>query len=119
MDTTKNEVHIRVNTSYRKCLEEDLKSFQLHGEIELRNPECDDEALVGLMSDIPKKYSLRAYESEDEFDAVKISLCQKEVSCVDDINVLYGTEEKSDYYQRTIDQDFAHTTYLQCQTDDV
>ena len=113
MDTTKNEVYIRVNTSYRKRLEEDLKSFQLDGDIPLRNPECDDQALLELLSDMPNKYSLRAYESEDEFDAFKINVCQKEVSFVDDINVLYGTEEKSDYYQRTIDQDFAHKIYLE------
>ena len=102
-----------MNTSYRQRIEEDLKSFKITGEIQIKNPECDDESLVCIMSDIPNKYSLRAYESEDEFDAVKISLCQKEVSCVDDINVLYGTEEKSDYYQRTIDNKFAHSTYLQ------
>ena len=113
VQSNKSEVNIRVNTSYRKRIEEDLKSFKIHGDIEIKNPECDDESLVRIMSDIPKKYSLRAYESEDEFDAVKISLCQKEVSCVDDINVLYGTEEKSDYYQRTIDHKFAHSTYLQ------
>ena len=113
VQSNKSEVNIRVNTSYRKRIEEDLKSFKIHGDIEIKNPECDDESLVLIMSDIPNKYSLRAYESEDEFDAVKISLCQKEVSCVDDINVLYGTEEKSDYYQRTIDHKFAHSTYLQ------
>ena len=111
--SNKTEVNIRVNTSYRKRIEEDLKSFKLHGDIEIKNPECDDESLVRIMRDIPNKYSLRAYESEDEFDAVKISLCQKEVSCVDDINVLYGTEEKSDYYQKTIDHKFANSTYLQ------
>ena len=102
-----------MNTSYRKRIEEDLKSFKIHGDIQIKNPECDDESLVRKMRDIPNKYSLRAYESENKFDAAKISLCQKEVSCVDDINVLYGTEEKSDYYQRTIDHKFANSTYLQ------
>ena len=112
VNNSKEAATIRANTSYRQRLENELKTFKLEADIRIIYPDCADEDLISGIKDIPRKDFIRAYESEDEFDVSAIKLCQKKVSSVDDVNVLYGKEEKSDYFQITIDKNFSHDIYL-------